>query len=362
MPQRILCFGSINIDDVYKVPHIVKSGETISSEYHQVHPGGKGANQSVASARAGANVFHAGKIGGDGGWLKKLMKSYGVNTELIREDQQKSTGRAIIQLSLEDHDNAIVLFPGTNHDIEKEFIAQVFEAHSFKGDWLLMQNEINNGFEIMTRAKKEGMYCDYSDHACFNQLIGMLIAFNPAPMDRYITKNYPLQLIDVLIVNEVEAYGLGELIATENQEPFGLNPPKMDDENMLMDLMSRLSGYICSKYTNLIAIVITLGNHGGMARFRRSASQKHDGLKIFKPRAVEVVDTTGAGDTFIGFFIKSFQNILRDGKSVSDTEFEKCLKLANDAAVAACMKHGAMSSIPSINELNDIFENTTTNC
>ena len=78
---RILNFGSLNIDHVYSVPRFLQPGETLSAAAYEIFPGGKGLNQSIALARAGANVWHAGKIGADGGWLRELLNTAGVHTE-----------------------------------------------------------------------------------------------------------------------------------------------------------------------------------------------------------------------------------------------------------------------------------------
>ena len=96
--MKILSFGSLNIDYVYHVNHIVKNGETISSTSLDVIPGGKGLNQSIALAKAGAEVYHAGRIGTEGQFLVEWCQSNGVNTEWILVDQDTKTGHAIIQV------------------------------------------------------------------------------------------------------------------------------------------------------------------------------------------------------------------------------------------------------------------------
>ncbi len=138
--MKILNYGSLNIDHVYKVPHIVRPGETISGGNIEQFAGGKGANQSVAMAKAGAEVWHAGKIGDDGLWLLDKLKSYGVKTDLIRT-YQGATGHAVIQVTPEA-ENSIILYGGGNQNIKEDEIEDTLDR--FKaGDYLVLQNEIN---------------------------------------------------------------------------------------------------------------------------------------------------------------------------------------------------------------------------
>jgi ribokinase len=115
--MRILNFGSINIDQVYFVDHFVRPGETLTSRKHRKFSGGKGFNQSIALAKAGARVAHAGRIGPDGSWLIERLKAYGVDTAFIRTTNTP-TGQAIIQVNREG-ENAILLFGGANRKITK---------------------------------------------------------------------------------------------------------------------------------------------------------------------------------------------------------------------------------------------------
>ena len=115
MMKRILNFGSLNLDYVYAVEHFVAPGETISSSRRDLNCGGKGLNQSIALAKAGAKVCHAGKIGSDGGRLKTLLESYGVDTAYLKESEGPN-GHAIIQVDKAGQ-NCILLFPGSNRQI-----------------------------------------------------------------------------------------------------------------------------------------------------------------------------------------------------------------------------------------------------
>ena len=138
--MQILNFGSCNIDSVYAVDHILRPGETISATSVASFPGGKGLNQSIALARAGAAVYHAGCIGKDGGMLLDCMHESGVDTRYLRTVDDK-TGLAIIQVD-KNAENAIVIYSGANGRITKEHIDTVLE-NFHEGDLMLAQNEIS---------------------------------------------------------------------------------------------------------------------------------------------------------------------------------------------------------------------------
>ena len=184
--MKILSFGSLNIDYVYKVPHFVKKGETLSAEELNVYTGGKGLNQSIALSRAGMETYHAGAIGMDGLFLLDQLKEAGVNTDLVKILEDVRTGNAIIQND-EEGDNCIILFGGANQAISKEQVDEVFE-HFKNEDYLLIQNEINELPYIVKKAKE----------------IGMKIILNPSPMNEKI-KELPLDQINYFLLNEIEA-------------------------------------------------------------------------------------------------------------------------------------------------------------
>ena len=182
---NILNFGSFCIDNVYKVPHFVLPGETLPCQDYQVHAGGKGLNQSLALARAGAEVAHAGKVGEDGRWLKDLLEETGVDVSRVQVVDNPS-GHALIQVN-QSGENAIVLFGGANRQIELEDIEPAMSDLK-AGDFLLLQNEISHLIEIMQYAADSGVR----------------IVFNAAPITEAV-HTYPLELIDTFILNEVEA-------------------------------------------------------------------------------------------------------------------------------------------------------------
>ncbi|KAF9120112.1 hypothetical protein BGX30_003357 [Mortierella sp. GBA39] len=319
---KVLVYGSINIDDFYVVPHIVRSGETISSTSYTVSAGGKGANQSVALGRAGANVFHAGKIGKDGEWVRKIMEDAGVDTTYIQVAEKEATGRAIIQLSEESHDNSIVLFPGTNHTVVIEEARQVLSNFG-KGDWIVIQNEISSGGEIMRAAKERGM----------------TICFNPSPMTPDLPKQYPLHLVDYLLINEIEAQGLYSYLTS----------PKSDADSVTSSshiTASESFPVLEKEYEQISGIIITLGGDGLVARFR--INEEDEKMKEFQMGIVKgnVVNTTGAGDTFSGYFVANLVRNQELNKRFNAEQLEAALLEASHAASLAVGKEGAMDSIP----------------
>lgn len=290
--MKILNYGSLNIDKVYQVPHIVKPGETISSRSFLTFAGGKGANQSVAIARAGKKVYHAGKVGRNGQWLVKKIAGFGVNTHFIRTIKD-NTGHAVIQVA-KNGENAIFLHPGANLQITRAEIDNVL-CHFSAGDALLLQNEINEVAHLI--------------HAAHDRQ--MLVCLNPAPMDRQVEK-YPLHKVNMLILNETEGAALSG---------------KAEIEAILDSLAKKMPES---------EIVLTLGKQGAIARLPDQRIIKASSVKV------ETVDTTAAGDTFIGYYLAG---------RVTGKNPAECLRLACAAAAVCVTRPGAMDSIPSIRQV-----------
>lgn len=289
--MKILNFGSLNIDLVYQVDHHVKSGETLSPITMERFCGGKGLNQSIALKRAGANVYHAGCIGSDGECLVSLLNENGVDTSLIRTVGETS-GNAVIQVD-KNGENCILLYGGTNQKVTTEHIDEAllrFEA----GDLLLLQNEINNLEELITKAYDKGM----------------IIALNPSPINDIIFK-LPLEKVTYFILNEIEG-----------NEITG----KSSAEEIIKELNNR---YENSK------IVLTLGKKGSIYSDRNVYITQ----KIYN---ATVVDTTAAGDTFTGYFLQS----IMDGALPKEA-----LDIAARASALAVSKMGAAPSIPLMQEV-----------
>ena len=152
--MRILNFGSLNLDYVYRVDHFVQPGETLSAQSRAVKAGGKGLNQSVALSRAGAAVCHAGCFGADGAVLKDLLEENGVDTAFLLPVPE-AQGHTVIQVSPEG-ENCILLYGGSNRCIPEGHIRRVLGSFS-RGDWLVLQNEINDLPLIVELASARGL-------------------------------------------------------------------------------------------------------------------------------------------------------------------------------------------------------------
>lgn len=290
--MKILNFGSLNIDKVYAVEKIVKGGETIDSVSFSESVGGKGLNQSIAVAKAGGNIMHAGCVGKDGEILLQALKDNNVDTSLIKTVETAS-GQAIIQVDKHGQ-NCIILFHGSNYEVDKAYIDEVMQDFA-QGDILILQNEISNIDYIIEVAKAKQMK----------------IYLNPSPINENLNK-YNMQAIDGIFVNEHEgAYLAGK--------------EKVED---ILDSLA-------SKYPEL-EIILTFGDKG--------AYYRHKDINIFQPAyKVDAVDTTAAGDTFTGYFIA----LRQQGKSI-----EESLQKASKASSITVSRKGASISIPKIAEVD----------
>ena len=172
--MTVFNLGSINIDLVYTVSHFPAPGETLTTLDHQRTLGGKGANQSIALARAGASVRHIGATNPEDEWLRADMRDAGVDIAGI-QDSDLATGHAIVSVSV-DGENQILLFPGANHDIDMKAAAGTLDAAS-ENDWALLQNETNSGADFVAAARKRGL----------------MLAYSAAPFDAEITAGYIVQ-------------------------------------------------------------------------------------------------------------------------------------------------------------------------
>ena len=347
--MKILSFGSLNIDYVYRLPHIVVPRETISSNNINIFAGGKGLNQSAAAiaalqhtpgqktatvrhattapnahgahtartpqektatsrhvthtvptahatrttptalAATGATdikVLHAGCVGNDDRMLCAELQKRGVDTTFVRT-VETPTGHAIIQVA-ESGENAIIVYGGANRDICPAHITEAIDTCA-AGDILLLQNEINAIPEIMTAASQRKIR----------------IFFNAAPCSAQVAQ-YPLHLADTLIVNEVE----GEMLSG-----------KSDPQHIIAVLTAR--------YPHS-AIIVTAGAKGAL--YGCGTTRHHAAAPSFK-----VVDTTGAGDTFVGYYAAS----IASASTPADA-----MHIACHAASLSITRQGATASIP----------------
>ena len=278
--MKVLNFGSLNLDYVYAMDEFVQPGETRACLGREIHCGGKGLNQSIAMARAGLPVWHAGIIGQEGGLLRDTLAESGVHLDFLRQDDAPS-GHAVIQVNRRGQ-NCILLYPGTNAALTEAFVDNVLSAFG-PGDVVLLQNETNLVPYIMEKAAERG----------------------PG------VERYPLELVRWLFVNEIE----GGAISGET-EP----------QAILQALRAKFPK---------TEVILTLGSDGSL--------WANDRETVFCPAChVQAVDTTGAGDTFTGYFLR--------GVLGEDTGLAP-LTLATRASAIAVTRPGAAPSVPLLAEV-----------
>lgn len=284
--MKILNFGSCNIDYVYSLDHIVKVGETETTYKLEIFPGGKGLNQSIAAAKAGVKIYHAGCVGCDGNLLTDILSENGIDISYLRKIPEKN-GHAVIQVSNKG-ENSIFLYPGSNEMVSEDYIDDVLENFD-SGDIILLQNEISNVEYIVEKA--------YQKNMC--------IILNPSPFNERLDK-IDFNKLTYIILNEIEVMGIS-----------GCSVP----EEGLM--------YIRNRYQNL-KVMLTLGIKGCIY-----ADNK---CELYQPAfKVKAVDTTAAGDTFTGYFVAELSR---------GTQYPEILKIASAAAAVAVSRKGAAPSIP----------------
>ncbi|WP_299600753.1 ribokinase [uncultured Tateyamaria sp.] len=281
--------GSINIDNVYRVPHLPAPGETLGASDFSQGLGGKGANMSVAIARAAARVAHIGAVGVDGKWTVERLMEYGVDTRWIEVLKDTATGHANIAVA-DDGENQIVLFSGSNKAIADEMIGGAL-AEASPGDTFLTQNETNGQRVAAEMAKR----------------LGLKVVYAAAPFDS-IAVQQVLDFVDLLVLNEVEAEQLEENL----DKP--LAALGVDD------------------------IVVTLGAKG--CRWLNAAGQETHVPAV----SVTPVDTTGAGDTFTGYLVAGLDRGM---------PMRQALGLATQAGALMVTRLGTADVIPDLKEIED---------
>ena len=284
--MKLLNMGSLNYDYVYSLNHIVVPGETISSNQMEVFCGGKGLNQSVALARAGWKVYHAGMIGADGELLRNTLLENQIDTSYIRQIEGKS-GHTIIQVE-ESGQNCIILYGGSNQAFTREYVDEVLASFE-SGDWILLQNEINLLPYVIEKAYERGMK----------------IALNPSPCNQQVME-CDLSKVSLFLLNEVE----GEQITGETGIP---------------EILKKLS----ERFPEA-RFVLTLGSQGVI--YQDKIQRCSHGVY-----QVKVVDTTAAGDTFTGYFLSAL---------LQSMPIEEALELSSKASGIAVSRAGAVPSIP----------------
>lgn len=274
--------GSINLDHVYRVPHLPAPGETLSALEYDLGLGGKGANQSVAAARAGALTRHLGAVGPEGGWALDQLHGYGVNVSRVTIGSTP-TGHAIIAVD-QAAENAIIVFPGANRTIDPAALPAMLED-ALPSDTLLLQNETSAQVEAAMLARQKGMRVVYS----------------AAPFEAASVRAI-LPHISLLVVNEGEAAQLTAALG---------HAPQID-------------------------MIVTKGAQGA-----EWISPEHPPL--FQPAfPVQPVDTTGAGDTFIGTLVAGLDLGLPRAEA---------MRRAAAASALQVTRPGAAQAIPTADEV-----------
>lgn len=282
--------GSINVDNVYRVPHLPAPGETLSAENYRQGLGGKGANMSVAAARAAARVTHIGAVGRDGAWTVERLLEYGVDTRCITTLMEQATGHANIVVD-ESGENQIVLFPGANRAVTPDMIGAAL-SDAAAGDVLVMQNETNGQRYAAEMAKQ----------------LGLRVVYAAAPFDADAVAQV-LPFTDLLVLNQVEAE---QLVAALKQDLTALG---------------------------VASIVVTLGGDGCKWLDVSAGTETH-----MPAIPVTPVDTTGAGDTFTGYLVAALDRGM---------PMLQALALATQAGALMVTRVGTADVIPDLKDIED---------
>ena len=281
--------GSINADNFYHLSHLPGAGETLAAERFHQGLGGKGANMSVAAARAAARVSHIGAVGADGNWAVERLLEYGVETQHIAT-VDTATGHANINVDAQGENN-IVLFAGANHAITDQMIGAALTEASPR-DFLLMQNET----------------CGQAFAAETAKTLGLRLAYTAAPFSAAAVEAV-LEHVDLLVLNAVEAEQLSEAMGQH------------------IDALP------------VADVVITLGGDGC-----RWVSKKAKKDKTYPTYNVDVVDTTGAGDTFTGYLVAALDRGM---------EMPEAIDLATRAGALMVSREGTADVIPDLKDIQD---------
>ena len=306
--NNICVLGSINMDLVFQIENIPKDGETILSKGFKNSPGGKGANQAVSAKRSGANVYMIGKVGNDdnGNNMIEGLKKDDINTEYISVDNKQPTGMAVIMVN-KSGNNSIILEAGSNMKIDNSDVDNSDEA-ILNSDIIISQFETpeETSIRAFKRAKE----------------LNKITILNPAPAKEI--SDELLKYTDIIVPNETEA----EVIT-------GVK---------VLDLESakRAAKVLIEKGVKYI--IVTLGEKGAVVVTKNQAEM----VKAFK---VNAIDTTAAGDSFIGG--------LSSKLDINDVSFEKLLKavkFGNMVSSLVVQKEGAQSSIPYLKDVLETYK------
>lgn len=293
--SKVIVVGSSNTDLVFETPKFPMDGETVIGGDFKVISGGKGANQAVAAARAGADVIFLTKVGNDefGSNAIDAYELEGIDISFIEKQKGVSTGTAMIMVNQTSGENAIIVAPGANDYLNEQNIDRISSSIMEK-DIVLCQLEIPlpTVTYLLTQAKKKNA----------------LTVLNPAPFKK-INLDI-LKYVDIITPNEIETYCLTgiELVNRESIELAALR------------LLQRVNK----------AVIITLGDKGIFFI-------SHDHERFFmQPQKVNAIDTTAAGDVFNGYFVAALK----------DNDLRTSVELGMKSATMSVTRKGAQPSIP----------------
>ncbi len=301
--KKLIVLGSLNMDLSIQSDYMPKSGETMNGYGFFMNSGGKGGNQAVAAAKAGVDVKMIAKVGNDafGKQLIDDLRNYGVDVSNVEISNDVSSGVAIITRC--NNDNRIILSNGANHTLDIESIKDTLNKISSKGDIFLTQLE--NNLDVVMKSIK------------YAKELGLYTIINPAPAIKFDDELY--KYLDLVIVNQSEC----ELLT-------GIYP---DDENTYKTALNVFNN-------KGVEVIITLGTDG-------SITNHAGGFEHINSRKVEVVDTTAAGDSYIGALCRYL---------VNNKDFIEGLRFASDVAALTVTKKGAQVSIPYFDEVKEYYK------
>lgn len=316
---RLLNFGSLNLDKTYSVPHIIRPGETLAATHYDVFIGGKGLNQSIALARAGADVMHAGLVGEtDGDALLARLEENDVDTTLV-EKRPLPSGHTIIQVD-DSGANCIIVEGGANRAVDAAFAEKVLSQFN-TGDVLILQNEISALAEIVDMASARGMK----------------IVLNPSPMDERL-QALDLSKIDIFVVNEGE--GAAMTGAEVPEDILNIYSERFPHQTVILTLGEKGAWYQGAAQPFAMSQGADAAPAGKQVENATSSasSPAQAPLRFYTPaETIKPVDTTGAGDTFSGYLIAGL---------ISGLTPQQAMARATKAAAIACLTKGASNAIP----------------
>lgn len=301
--KKLIVLGSLNMDISIQSDYIPKSGETINGYGFLMNSGGKGGNQAVAAAKLGVDVKMIGKVGNDifGKQLIENIESYGVDTANITVDSEVPSGVAVILRC--NQDNRIILNNGANYTLDIETVKRTLKEIGKQGDVFLTQLE--NDFEVVKQSIQ------------YAKELGLYTILNPAPAKEIDNELY--KYLDLIIVNQSEC----ELLT-------GIYPEGEESCQKALQIFLDKG----------VKAVITLGSKGSIANYMEQ-------FLLIPSRNVEAVDTTAAGDAYIGALCRCL---------ILDKDFSEGLQFATDVAALTVTKKGAQVSIPNLNQVKEYYK------